>query len=184
MTLINQSGFAEMHSVSRKSVTGWKARGWLVMEGGLVNVEASNALLIKHRTGGIQSVTAPTPGNAAGNKQPVTVNDGESVEQAARRALKSIDPGATIDDAKLMKETYLGLLNQLEYDKESGLVVEAAEVAKAVGEEYAKVRTRLLSIPSEQAPRIHRLKTVTEVQDALQELITEALEELTKDGAR
>jgi hypothetical protein len=44
------------------------------------------------------------------------------------------------------------------------------------------VRTRLLSIPAEHAPRIHRMKTVTEVQDILQELITEALEELTKDG--
>jgi hypothetical protein len=89
----------------------------------------------------------------------------------------------TLDEARLLKEKYLGLLNQLEYDKESGLVVEVSEVTTAVGAEYAKVRTRLLAIPAEQAPRLHRLKTVVEVQDALQEIIVEALEELTRDGA-
>jgi hypothetical protein len=61
-------------------------------------------------------------------------------------------------------------------------VVEVADVAKAVGEEYAKVRTKLLSIPSEHAPRIQRLKTVQEVQDVLHSIIVEALEELTRDG--
>jgi hypothetical protein len=57
----------------------------------------------------------------------------------------------------------------------------ASDVSREVGEEYAKVRTRLLSIPSELAPRIHRLKTVAEVQDALRDGITEALEDLTND---
>ncbi len=84
-------------------------------------------------------------------------------------------------EAIQMKENYNALLKQLEYDKESGLVVMAEDVLKEVGEEYAKVRTRLLAIPSEQAPRIQRLKTVAEVQSVLQDIITEALEELTAD---
>jgi hypothetical protein len=88
----------------------------------------------------------------------------------------------TIEEARRVKENYLALLGRLEYDHKSGAVVLVSDVAAAVGKQYAKVRTRLLSIPAEQAPRIHRLKTVTEVQDALQELITDALEELTSDG--
>ena len=60
-------------------------------------------------------------------------------------------------------------------------MVMADAVLEEVGAEYAKVRTRLLAIPSEQAPRIHRLKTVTEVQCVLLDIITEALEELTAD---
>lgn len=186
MALLNQAKFAEMHGVSRKTVTGWKTRGWLVLEGGQVDVEASNALLTKHRPGGVQAVTQPAPGNKSGNtgnKPPkVTVEDGESIEDAAQRAAESSGEILTLDEARLMKEKYLAFLNRLQYDKESGLVVEAAQVAAAVGEEYAKVRTRLLSIPAEQAPYLHRLKTVTEVQDALQQMITDALEELTKDG--
>lgn len=186
MALINQAGFAEMHGVSRKTVTGWKTRGWLVLEGGQVDVEASNALLVKHRPGGVQSVTPAPAGNTSGNtgnkSGRVTVDEGESIEHAARRAAAHDDGEMTLDQARLMKEKYLAFLNRLEYDKESGLVVESAVVAQAVGAEYAKVRTRLLSIPAEQAPYLHRLKTVTEVQDALQQMITDALEELTKDG--
>lgn len=189
---MKQSEFAALHSVSRKTVTKWKERGWLVFAGDEVDVDASNALLKKYRRDAgetvTQSVTQAPKGNKASAvtqaKPEVTIRPGETIEQAAFRALVSDDVVMTFDEARLLKEKYLGLLNQLEYDKESGLVVEVAEVTAAVGAEYAKVRTRLLAIPAEQAPRIHRLKTVTEVQDALQEIIVEALEELTRDGVR
>ncbi|WAT03195.1 hypothetical protein O1V64_00485 (plasmid) [Rouxiella badensis] len=46
---MNQADFAKLHGVSRKTVTTWKARGWLVMEGDEVNVEASNANIEMHR---------------------------------------------------------------------------------------------------------------------------------------
>jgi len=46
---MNQADFAKLHNVSRKTVTTWKARGWLVMDGEEVNVEASNANIELHR---------------------------------------------------------------------------------------------------------------------------------------
>lgn len=46
---MNQADFAKLHNVSRKTVTTWKARGWLVMDGDEVNVEASNANIELHR---------------------------------------------------------------------------------------------------------------------------------------
>jgi ribosomal protein L9 len=52
---MNQADFAKLHGVSRKTVTTWKARGWLVMEGDEVNVEASNANIELHR----KTVTPP-----------------------------------------------------------------------------------------------------------------------------
>ena len=52
---MNQADFAKLHNVSRKTVTTWKARGWLVMEGDEVNVEASNANIEQHR----KTVTPP-----------------------------------------------------------------------------------------------------------------------------
>jgi len=63
----------------------------------------------------------------------------------------------------------------------SGRVVEAAEVIVIVGSEYAVVRTKLLAIPAEQAPRINRCRSVAELQDTLREIITRVLEELTAD---
>jgi phage terminase Nu1 subunit (DNA packaging protein) len=181
---MKQSEFAALHGVSRKTVTTWKQRGWLVFDGDQVDVEASNEMLRKYRRDAGEVVTQPVTPAPEGNKSDeVTVRSGESIEQAAFRALVSDKTVMTLDEARLLKEKYLGLLNQLEYDKESGMVVEVSEVTTAVGAEYAKVRTRLLAIPAEQAPRLHRLKTVVEVQDALQEIIVEALEELTRDGA-
>ncbi|ARZ01757.1 hypothetical protein [Yersinia ruckeri] len=38
---MNQSDFAKLHDVSRKTVTTWKARGWLVLAGDDIDVEAS-----------------------------------------------------------------------------------------------------------------------------------------------
>lgn len=52
---MNQADFAKLHNVSRKTVTTWKARGWLVMEGEEVNVEASNANIERYR----KTVTRP-----------------------------------------------------------------------------------------------------------------------------
>lgn len=55
------------------------------------------------------------------------------------------DVDMSMDEARRVKENYLALLNQLEYDQKSGLVVMVSEVAALVGAEYAKVRTRLSS---------------------------------------
>ncbi|MEX3961038.1 hypothetical protein AB4Y42_02290 [Paraburkholderia sp. EG286B] len=188
---MKQSAFAELHGVSRKTVTKWKERGWLVFAGDEVDVEASNALLKKYRRDGIPAVTQAVTQTAQGNKRKtvtqaaseVTLGAGESADEAAERILTGNVQLLDFDEARCFKENYLGLKAQLEYDRDSGQVIDVAEVAKAVGSEYAKVRTRLLSIPAEQAPRLHRCKTPAELQDMLQEVITEALEELTRDGA-
>ncbi len=191
---MNQSAFAELHGVSRKTVTKWKERGWLVFAGDEVDVEPSNALLKRYRRDGIGSVTQTvTHGDKVTTKRAskkvvtpsdaeVTVRADETPADAAGRILAATGMDLDYDEARCMKENYLALLNQLEYDQKSGLVVAVADVAKAVGDEYAKVRTKLLAIPAEQAPMIHRLRTVLEVQDALQEMIVHALEELTRDG--
>ncbi|BCQ23145.1 hypothetical protein NK8_12700 [Caballeronia sp. NK8] len=188
---MNQSEFAALHNVSRKTVTKWKERGWLVFAGDEVDVDASNALLKKYRREGTPAVTPAVTQAPAGNKQKtvtqaaseVTLGERESAADAADRILSGNVQLLDFDEARCFKENYLGLKAQLEYDRDSGLVIDVAEVAKAVGTEYAKVRSRLLSIPAEQAPRLHRCKTPAELQDMLQEVITEALEELTRDGA-
>jgi hypothetical protein len=181
MTVVSQAEYARMHGVSKKTVTSWKAREWLVLADGGVDVKASNVLLKKYRREGL-------PGNAEGNdpgkvtpspKVTVERNPGETPAQAAERIVLSVAPHS-FEEARRIKENYLALLNQLDYDQKSGAVVAVAEVAGAVGASYARVRTRLLAIPAEQAPKLHRQKTVNEVQDALLEMITRALEELTR----
>ncbi|MFL1502117.1 MULTISPECIES: hypothetical protein [unclassified Pseudomonas] len=187
---MNQSEFAALHNVSRKTVTKWKERGWLVFDGSSLDVEASNALIAKYRREGADVVTQPGEGNkpllktaavTSALKQ-VTIQPGETVEQATTRILIATGADMNLDEAKRVKENYLALREQLEYDRNARLVVAVEDVCRAVGDEYAKVRSRLLAIPSEHAPRISRLKTAQEVQDALHGIIVDALEELTRDG--
>lgn len=191
---MNQAEFAALHGVSRKTVTKWKERGWLVFAGDQLDVEQSNANLKKYRRDGVEAVTQSTQGNSLGNTSAttrkrvtprdaeVTIREGETAATAAERVLIATGAEMDFDEARRVKENYLALQAQLEYDRDAGLVVAVADVAKAVGDEYAKVRTRLLAIPAEQAPLLQRLKTVVEVQDALNKIIVEALEELTRDG--
>ncbi|MBB4863339.1 phage terminase Nu1 subunit (DNA packaging protein) [Pseudomonas nitritireducens] len=188
---MNQSEFASIHGVSRKTVTKWKERGWLVFQDGELDVDASNALIAKYRRDGIEVVTQAEAGNKPASKKSgvtrsaaqVTIKPGETAEQATARILIATGADMSIDEAKRVKENYLALREQLEYDRDSKQVVAVEDVARAVGDEYAKVRSRLLAIPSEHAPRISRLKTVLEIQDALHGIIVEALEELTQDGS-
>jgi hypothetical protein len=136
MELIKQAAFAEMHSVSRKTVTTWKARGWLVMQDGLVHVDASNALLKKYRRDGAPAVTEdPGQETDSGN------------EPAPRKS-------NAFDEARTTKEHYLGLLNQLEYQRKAGSIVQL-ETARAVFfEVFREQRDAWLNWPMRVGPLI------------------------------
>lgn len=170
--LCTQAEFARMHEVSRKTATQWKARGWLVFKGDRVDVEASNARLKKYRRDGVTHPEKVTK---------VTRKGDETPSQAAERIALSAAP-FNLDEARRIKENYLALLNQLEYDQKSGAVVAVQDVTKVWAEILARVRTRLLAIPSACAPQAQRAKTVPEAQDAIQLAVTEALEELSRGG--
>ena len=103
----------------------------------------------------------------------------EAAEAAAERLIRA-SPLMSVADAEKMKENYLALLRKLEYDEKSGNVVKIEDVAAEIGRALAVVRTRLLAIPAEAAPKLHRMKTAREVQDALQEIITRILQELSR----
>ena len=84
-------------------------------------------------------------------------------------------------DARKLADHYRALSNKLEYDLAAGEVVRIDVVARELTKQLAAVRTRLLAIPSEQAPAIHRCRTAAEVMDRLLGAITSALEGLTID---
>ena len=88
----------------------------------------------------------------------------------------------TLVEAERLKEQSLARLRQLDYDTRSGQVVRIEDVAGQVGALFATVRTRLLAIPAEQAPRLHRCRGPAEIQAVLAELISEVLQELVADG--
>lgn len=72
---------------------------------------------------------------------------------------------------------------------EIGLALRRAEVAdigtmvRAHGAACARLRTRLLAVPSKLAPQVRRLKTVAETEALIRREIVEALEELIGGAA-
>ena len=84
--------------------------------------------------------------------------------------------------AELARDSYMAHIRRLQYDREIGKVVEVDRVAAVVGDALARVRTRLLAIPAERSPQLHRLKSVTELQAALLQAINEALNELATEA--
>ena len=111
-----------------------------------------------------------------------SLQEGESPEEAAERIVH-IEGRApfTLFEAQRIKENFLALTRQLEYDIAAAAVVPVADVQKAVATEYATVRGRLMSIAAEAAPRLAVLRTASECQALLDEVIAEVLENLTLD---
>lgn len=191
---MNQSDFAKLHGVSRKTVTSWKARGWLVLAGDDIDVEASNANIERFR----KTVTRPekktasnkqgnktgnrSSGNKSGNKNDKDLP--ESATKTVERMIAEHGVTMTLDEARQMKENFLALLTQLEYDIKSGQVLPYKDMIEAVGNEYARMRTRLIAIAPEHGPRLRVLASTTndaEFVQALQEVVYEAMEELSLD---
>ncbi|CAJ0781875.1 hypothetical protein R8510_04931 [Ralstonia chuxiongensis] len=69
MTVESQADFAKRHGVSRKTVTVWKERGWLVMQGSAVDVEKSNDLLKRYRDPNDPRAKRGVTQDDLGNKQ-------------------------------------------------------------------------------------------------------------------
>ncbi|MBS9442486.1 RNA polymerase subunit sigma-70 [Photorhabdus heterorhabditis] len=187
---MNQSEFAKLHGVSRKTVTQWKARGWLVTDGDDINVEASNTNIARYR----KSVTRPEKkaagnkqGNKSGNRSQGNKSDSGRTESPTKIVERMIaEKGATMtfDEARTLKENFLALLTQLEYEIKSGQVLPYKDMIEAVGQEYSRMRTRLIAIAPEHGPRLRVLASTTndtEFVQALQEVVYEAMEELSLD---
>ena len=123
-----------------------------------------------------------TPQSAPSSAAPAEIGDVDDVDDAGFAEGASGDAIVNHAEADRRKAVALAELRELEFDQKSGRVVPIDQVVRHVGAEYARVRTRLLKLPVEQAPRLHRINTPLEIQDALKEVITQALEELSFDG--
>jgi hypothetical protein len=173
----SQAEYARHRSVSKKTITIWKQQGRLVLADGLVDFDASDKALAdcgRPHQAGVTSEPLP---------EPTKVTTLASLQEKAETEV--YDRGNaphSQTEAERIKENYLALLRQLEYDTKSAAVIPVQDNVRLWTAACARLRTRLLAIPAEQAPMLHRLKTVAEVQDALLAIITEALEELSRDG--
>ncbi|MEY0015245.1 RNA polymerase subunit sigma-70 [Providencia rettgeri] len=179
---MNQSDFAKLHGVSRKTITIWKSRGWLVMDGDEIDVDASNEKIKRYRKSSSASEHKAKPKKT--KRGQLSEPADESPTQTAERLIREMGANMSFDEARTMKENYLALLSQLDYDIKAGMVLPWQDMINKVGEEYHRMRTRLIAIAPEHGPRLRSLATTSsdaEFVTALQDIIHEAMEELSLD---
>jgi len=167
---MNQSDFAKLHGVSRKTVTSFRKTVTRPEKKAAGNKQGN-------KTGNRSS------GNKSGNKNDKDLP--ESATKTVERMIAEHGVTMTLDEARQMKENFLALLTQLEYDIKSGQVLPYKDMIEAVGNEYARMRTRLIAIAPEHGPRLRVLASTTndaEFVQALQEVVYEAMEELSLDA--
>lgn len=148
--LVNQAEFSRLMNVSRKTVTKWKERGWLVFSGDLVNISETTEILKRYRAAGVTSEgnKVTTQGNRVTGNSVVEIQDDETVSEAADRIMNTIGANMSMDEARRVKENYLALLNQLEYQKKSGELVEMQLAQKVLFDEFRSQRDAWLNFPS------------------------------------
>ncbi|WP_281700954.1 hypothetical protein [Acetobacter malorum] len=177
---ISQSEAARRAGVSRAAIQKNLLSGRIVANGKRVDLASFNEWLAvrKSMQGGVQPPLQP-------EVQPAEQVAGAAVQvplSSSDSALPSCGGLLPMALALQVEQNAKANLKQLEFDQKSGAVVEVSVVVATVGKEYAAVRRKLLALPAEHAPSIHRCKTVADVQERLRVLITRALEELTADG--
>src|SRR5690349_4589082 len=115
----SQAEYARHRGVSKKTITIWKQQGRLVLSDGLVDFDASDRALADAGRARVTVTRAPLPT--------------ETPQEMAEAAVYDRgDAPHTQAEAERIKENYLALLRQLEYDQKSGAVVSVDEVAKTV----------------------------------------------------
>lgn len=90
---MNQADFARLHDVSRKTVTLWKSRGWLVMNGDEVDVDASNENIKNYR----KPVTQPEKKKKLSEINPVLI----TIKLELEVTLKVTDQTIVVDGIRV-----------------------------------------------------------------------------------
>ncbi|ECY3258055.1 hypothetical protein AU577_15675 [Salmonella enterica subsp. enterica serovar Alachua] len=142
---MNQAEFAKRHGVSRKTVTAWKDRGWLVFDGRDIDADKSDALLAKYRKSIQREPAAPSPRTAVLRAE-------SSSDDIVNQLLARGDPGMSLDEARRLKENYLALLTQLEYEKKEGEIVDISVARNVLFSTYRAQRDSWLNWPARVAP--------------------------------
>lgn len=168
MSLITQAAFSRMHGVSRKTVMVWNRAGHIVLRGGLVDILATNARL---------------------SERPATYRGGRTKGPCGDRPTGDAPPSSfspadanspfSFAEANRVKENYAAKLKQLDFDRESGIVIEVAAVTRALAGVLTITRTKLLGLGIRLGPRIALLNDAQAIHALLDIEVTRALEELT-----
>lgn len=151
MTMMNQSQYAQHSGVDRKTIGRWiKAGRFIVMDGDLIDVEASDAALKKNRDG-----KDPRASNAKKKKAVAPRNDGDDeIDETVRQIMLTEGADLSREEASRIRENYMALQAKLQYEKDSGQTIELAIAEEVLFNAFRQQRDAWLNWPSRVAPLI------------------------------
>ncbi|ELN0130414.1 hypothetical protein RY607_001034 [Raoultella planticola] len=151
MTTMNQSQYAQHSGVDRKTIGRWiKAGRFIVMDGDLIDVEASDVALKKNRDG-----KDPRASNAKKKKAVAPRNDGEDeIDETVRQIMLTEGADLSREEAARIRENYMALQAKLQYEKDSGQTIELAIAEEVLFNAFRQQRDAWLNWPSRVAPLI------------------------------
>lgn len=197
-SIVRKSELALILSVTKSRISQLVLAGLPVREDGRIDLAPALDWLEKNaapgrdpasgvhagarRASNAKSKRVPKPRAEAAVPVEIVAHDGESEMDAARRIMA--DGGAPFSRAEADRRAanYAAFSAQLRYDLEVGKVAPVAAMAEVFGAQCAIVRNRMLALPAESAPILHRCKTPAELQAKLYDLIYDALRELSEDA--
>lgn len=160
MALVTKAEFARLHEVSKPAVQKWESQGYLVLEGGKVDVEASDAKLRGARMGRFreakEAVNQPTRVNRSVNRQPVTPSAAEDAAATIETFLRKLLDGEyeTAAEADRVKANVLAGLRALEFQQKAGALVEMATAEAVLFGEFRAARDAWLNWPARVGPLV------------------------------
>jgi len=202
---VTQAEYGRHRGVSRKTVTGWKQRGLLVLDAyGRVDIAMTDAALDERPATYRGGVTSARKGNSpAADRAAVPERRGKSRAQVpAQRDPAPEDladdefedapvdlsefgiefaGGWSLAEASRVKEIYLALKRRQDFLIAECKLAPIEDIAQQVEAEYAIVRERLLGIPGKLGASLVGLDQAA-IESALEEEISEALRELHEPG--
>jgi len=183
--LVSQAEFARHRGVSRKSVTAWKQRGYLVWRDGKIDRDATDELLDSRGTPGNGADAA---GNDATEAEPAG-NNPEPEPPAPPQELQTLLEQSgllTTAEAERVKENYLARQRKLQYERDAGELVPVDEVVRQLTDKTNVIRSKILALPTEAAPQLAQEFGVDAnlMRERLSEAVTRTLENLTDVIAR
>lgn len=149
MTTMNQSQYAQHSGVDRKTIGRWiKAGRFIVMDGDLIDVEASDAALKKNRDG-----KDPRASNA--KKKIASTSDaadGDDIDKTVRHIMLTEGADLSREEAARIRENYMALLAKLEFQQKDGQLIEMTVAEEVLFNAFRQQRDAWLNWPSRVAP--------------------------------
>ena len=157
---MTQAEFSRLRGVNPVTVSRWARLGYIVFEGKLVHVAKS----IDRLEGRFGETRAREANEIAAATIPPKLTAKTPFTQV---------------EASRVKENFVALSKELDYDKASGAVVDADLAAAGIAAVLLVVKNKLLGLPSRLAPALLNVTDPEIARAALAEGVSEALEELS-----